>query len=134
MSSKHILTLAGLFNVLLAGPVLADGEAVPSLSAFDVPPKLIHMPEVEYPEEAREALCEGNVFVHMSIDAAGRVLSAEVVEMQESEISPAHCPGIDASALEAAEGCLFEPATLDGRPVEGSVLLPFEFRLRDSEK
>jgi len=79
-------------------------------------------PPPAYPEEARLRGVEGRAILRLSIDATGRVASAELVESSGSA-------SLDAAALDAARGWRFEPATLDGRPCPSSLRIPVRFVL-----
>ncbi len=74
-----------------------------------------------YPQRAREFGAEGRVVIRVTIGANGKVAKAEIA----SSFGNADC---DDAALEAAKKFEFKPATKDGQPIEGTALLPFNFK------
>jgi periplasmic protein TonB len=73
----------------------------------------------KYTMEARQAEIEGVVRVQVTVDESGRVIAARVISGLGY--------GLDESALAAAKGTTFEPATQCGKPVVGTTILPFRF-------
>jgi protein TonB len=100
-------------------PIVKDE---PDFYAYDTKPKLIKLQRPRYPELARQAHAEGNVYVQVTIDEMGRVIEAVVVQSNAIE-------SLDDAALEAARKCLFKPALQRDVPVKSRVILPFKFRL-----
>ncbi|WP_433937095.1 TonB-dependent siderophore myxochelin receptor MxcH [Sorangium cellulosum] len=102
-----------------AGPgARAPGDA----AALEVhPPELIDAAEAAYPEAARAAGEEGSVVLRLTIDAEGRVTSAEVA-------TPAG-RGFDEAAQEAALRFRFTPARRGDRSVAARILYRVDFRL-----
>ncbi|WP_438030507.1 TonB-dependent siderophore myxochelin receptor MxcH [Sorangium sp. So ce233] len=102
-----------------AGPgARAPGDA----AALEVhPPELIDAAEAVYPESARAAGEEGSVVLRLTIDAEGRVTSAEVA-------TPAG-RGFDEAAQEAALRFRFTPARRGDRSVASRILYRVDFRL-----
>jgi protein TonB len=84
-------------------------------------PRVVDMPEPEYPDAAREANIEGRVRVELTLDATGRVTGARVLQ------GLGH--GLDEAALDAARGARFEPATRCGRAVATTFTLGVRFTL-----
>ncbi len=76
-----------------------------------VPPK--------YTMQARQAEIEGIVRVEVTVDETGRVISARVVSGLGY--------GLDESAITAAKASVFEPASRCGKPIVGTIVLPFRF-------
>jgi protein TonB len=74
----------------------------------------------KYTLEARQAEIEGVVRVEVQVDETGHVISARVVSGLGY--------GLDDAALTAAKASTFEPASRCGRPVIGTVVLPFRFQ------
>ncbi|UCG42228.1 MAG: energy transducer TonB [candidate division WOR-3 bacterium] len=83
-------------------------------------PELLSMPTAEYPEAAVQSGIEGRVIVEVTVDTAGAVVTAAVVE------SSGH-PALDQSARRAALQAKFRPAMKDGVPVESRTNIPFGF-------
>jgi protein TonB len=74
-----------------------------------------------YTLQARQAEIEGVVRVEVTVDENGRVLSARVLSGLGY--------GLDESALDAAKGWTFQPATRCGKPLVGTIVIPFRFDL-----
>jgi protein TonB len=75
------------------------------------------------PEMAREAGIEGRVFVQFVVRADGRVDAVRSLD--------ANAPAVLVQAVRGwLETCSFEPALLDGRPVNAKMFQTFQFRLR----
>lgn len=94
----------------------ADDEGV-------VKPKVIHKESPKYPEAARKDGIQGTVNVMATIDTQGIPRGATVVSMS---------PGAEelaASAVDAVQRWRYEPATLNGRPVEVMYTMTVQFRL-----
>lgn len=79
-------------------------------------------PASEYPEEARRLGIEGVVILVVSIDEAGKVTDARVVQ------DPGHGLG-PAAAAAYRRYCRFEPARRGGEAVATSIRVPFRFEL-----
>ena len=74
-----------------------------------------------YPEAARKAHREGRVLLDGLIDTDGRILRLDVVFSPGDEFSQA--------ATDAAAQWIYEPATLDGKPVLVFFTISVEFHL-----
>ncbi len=74
----------------------------------------------KYTLEARQAEVEGVVRVEVTVDEAGRVVNARVLNGLGY--------GLDEAALTAARASVFMPASRCGRPVIGTIVLPFRFQ------
>lgn len=84
-------------------------------------PRVIRRVEPVYPDEAREAGISGVVILEVIIDKTGRLRSVEVLKGLRS--------GIDQAAVNAVKQWTFEPATLNGEPVDVFFNLSLNFRL-----
>ena len=73
----------------------------------------------KYTMEARQAEIEGVVRVRVTVDESGHVVNAQVISGLGY--------GLDEAALAAAKATTFEPATQCGKPVIGSIILPYRF-------
>jgi protein TonB len=62
------------------------------------------------------------VKVQVTVDESGKVIAAHVISGLGY--------GLDDIALAAASATLFEPATLCGKPLVGTKILPFRFQLQ----
>jgi protein TonB len=73
-----------------------------------------------YPEAARTAKKQGSVVLQATIGPSGHVSQVRVMDGDSS---------LSAAATTAVQSWLFDPARLDGRPVESTVLVTMNFRL-----
>jgi protein TonB len=86
-----------------------------------VPPKRTLGVHAKYTKEGQQAEIEGVVRVQVTVDETGKVIAARVLTSLGY--------GLDESAVEAAKKCVFEPATLCGRPVVATAIVPERFEL-----
>jgi protein TonB len=107
-----------------------NGSLNPGYPAGMIKPKLLNKDEVlanlrkYYPERERIAGHEGLVVVDIHLDAAGAILSVEVLQ--------AATPLFDAAAVKVAHIMRFAPAqTADGRGVAAKVRERMQFKLTD---
>ena len=73
----------------------------------------------KYTMQARQAEIEGVVRVEVTVDETGKVIAARVVSGLGY--------GLDESALAAAKASVFDPASRCGKPIVGTIVLPFRF-------
>jgi iron complex outermembrane receptor protein len=99
-------------RLLLLGVSLWAQAALADISA----PKVIDSPTAVYPAGATE---KASVVTLVTVDAAGQVTAAEVVESGG--------PAFDAASLEAVKRWRFSPATRDGTPIPARIRIPFRF-------
>lgn len=90
--------------------------------APDTAPVLRKRVEAVYPPQARAAGVSGTVALELSVDAAGKVTDVKVTRSAGF--------GFDESAVAAARGLEFRPATHDGEPVAATVAFEQRFTLR----
>jgi protein TonB len=101
------------------GPIQAPPHAVVRVDA-----KRKRVDEPPYPPAARAANIEGVVVLVLTIDEEGHVVEAQVVK------EPGY--GLGESAAKAARQWLYEPATVDGKPVRSKLTQVVRFRLDDN--
>ena len=77
--------------------------------------------QAKYTKEARQAEIEGLVRIEVTVDESGHVIAARLLGGLGY--------GLDEAALDAAKKCVFEPATLCGRPVVGTAIVAQRFEL-----
>jgi protein TonB len=109
------------FNELLEVPPPPKVEEVYEFYAVEIKPQLIRRVEPLYPEVARKAGIEGQVFVKALVDTNGHVIRVEVLKSTN--------PVFEQAAVEAAKQFLFKPGYQRDRPVKVWVAIPFKFRL-----
>jgi TonB family protein len=97
-----------------AGPLKVEGNVKA--------PKIVNKVQPEYPASAREAKIEGTVVVNTVIDEQGRVRNPTVAESSGNA-------DLDRSAVDTVAQWTFQPATLDGKPVEVYYTLTIRFAL-----
>jgi len=88
-----------------------------------IKPTVIHKPQPRYPQAARKNKVQGHVIVLAMIDQQGVPHAPMVMEMS---------PGAEelaASAVDAVTAWRFEPATVDGRPVDVYFVINVQFKL-----
>lgn len=90
------------------------------------PPAVTHRVDPRYPPEARAARVQGIVIIEAMIDETGRVADARVLKPLPF--------GLAEAALEAVRQWIFEPATIEGRPVPVIFNLTINFRLPEKEQ
>jgi protein TonB len=77
--------------------------------------------QAKYTKQAQLAEIEGKVRVEVTVDETGHVIAARLLSGLGY--------GLDEVALEAAKKCVFEPATLCGKPVVGTAIVTQNFEL-----
>jgi protein TonB len=110
------------FNPFAPPMVPQATEQDEAFVAFDDPPKVVHQEVPVYPDLARQAEAEGEVFVRVTIDENGRVEKAIVESSTAIE-------ALEQAAIEAAYKWLFRPAKQRDIPVRCQIVIPFEFTL-----
>ena len=113
------------------GAPTASASTAPSAPPEDKrfqPPKVLATRPVRYPEQALLNRIEGVVRVKFSVDDTGHVTNAVVEKSSGSTM-------LDAMVLEYdLSKWTFQPATLDGKPVPGTLDKEFEFHLDPNEQ
>ena len=84
-------------------------------------PKKISAPPPQYPEDCRAERVMGLVVLDTVIDATGTVVDVSVERSPDNRLSEA--------AMDAIRSWVFEPATLEGKPVAVRYVLTVNFRL-----
>ncbi|MDI6739088.1 MAG: TonB family protein [Candidatus Edwardsbacteria bacterium] len=103
-----------------SAPVAATPEPTAVEEIPPTEPEVIKMPPAAYPEMARKAGVTGRVFVKVVVAADGSLKSAEVLRGIGG--------GCDEAAMEAAQKATFKPGTVNGKPAERGMTIPFTFR------
>jgi protein TonB len=84
-----------------------------------VAPKLLHSVAPNYPSAARQAGIYGNVVITAQLDKAGNVASMKVTS------GP---PTLQSAAMSALRQWKYQPATLDGNPIETEITVTIKFQ------
>lgn len=84
-------------------------------------PKVVDLPKIDYPPDARRAGVEGQVVLVLRLDARGAVTAVRVVD--------APSPALAEAAREGAHRFRFTPALYEGEPVETEIRFTYTFLL-----
>ena len=110
------------FNPFAPPPIQENTGGGESFYAFDQPPSAIKKVAPEYPELARQAGAEGEVWIEVTIDETGRVIAARVVKSDTIK-------SLEEAARKAAMDWLFTPAKQRDQAVKSKIAIPFSFSL-----
>jgi periplasmic protein TonB len=109
--------------VVIANPE----EVIPEPSVFiavDEMPQAIESVAPIYPEMARIAGVQGDVWIQAYIDKNGEVKAVEILKTSGAKV------GFEGAAIAAARATSWKPAISNGRPVGVWVSYKIEFRLK----
>jgi TonB family protein len=126
--SRRLLAAFAAFGAFLSEE-RADAQDQPAPSAVApakrtiVPPKLVTFVQAEFPPSEVAAGHGATVVLQIAIDVAGKVAGVYVLESAG--------PAFDAAAVEAAKRFVFEPATLDGRPIPVKITYRYQFTISE---
>jgi protein TonB len=111
-----------------AGERAADPAAVQPYRGGVVPaarlsaqPRVLDLPAIPYPPDARRDGVEGQVVLVLRVDRSGAVTQVRVVD--------APSPALAAAAEQGARRFRFSPALLEGEPVETEIRFTYTFVL-----
>ena len=96
------------------------GGVVPA-ARLTAQPRILELPRIPYPADARRAGIEGQVVLVLRVDAGGAVRGVRVVDAPSPELARA--------ADEGARRFRFAPALLEGEPVETDIRFTYTFLL-----
>jgi TonB family protein len=85
-----------------------------------VPPTLVSAKDPIYPASAKELFISGSVQVHFRISPEGKVY--DVRSVQGAAV-------LAEAAMEAVQARCYEPARLNGEPIDSQVCTNFDFKL-----
>lgn len=88
-------------------------------------PRLVHMVEPVYPDEARKMGIEGTVILECTTDKKGQVIHAKILRS---------IPQLDQAAIDAVRQWIYEPVVIDGKPREIIFTATVRFDLKDKER
>jgi protein TonB len=126
---REIRELAVPTNLPITDSVIYDVEPPPVVDEGPIPvggkvarPQPIDTPKPVYTEIARKARIEGIVIVQLVLDKNGRVTDAKALKSLPM--------GLTEATLETVRGWQYEPATLNGKPVEVYMSITVTFSLQ----
>jgi len=122
----RLIVSALLATALPVTTARAEDEKPAVTPGNPVAPKLKTKVDPVYPPEKLAKGEKATVKVELTIDVAGKVVNAKVVDSGG--------PEFDAAALEAAAKLAFDPATLDGKPIQAKIPYKFSFDFQEVEK
>lgn len=102
-------------------PAEAPQRKVVAEKPNSTPVEILYKPRPEYSEEARQMKIEGEVKLHVTFTASGKVQVVRILT------SLGH--GLDEQAVRAARGIKFKPAQRDGQAVDSNAILHIIFQL-----
>jgi len=121
-----IIVVSLLFSISLAqAGKSSDAEIAVSKSGIALEQEAIKKVEPVFPPIAKAARASGEVKVEVTIDKAGKVISARVLSGH---------PLLRDAALTAARQWEFKPTMVSGKPAKVSGILTFNFVLDDGRK
>lgn len=89
-------------------------------------PRVLSVPRMPYPEEARRRGIQGEIQILVTVEADGRVTATELKKSVD--------PKLDELAMEALKKARFAPAMgSDGNPMRYTLVYRYVFRLEDEE-
>jgi protein TonB len=83
--------------------------------------KLVRQPRPEYPADLQQAGVEGTVIIRAVISTGGTVMNPQVVNTVD--------PRLAKLALDAVGNWVYQPALLNGEPVETQTTISVDYRL-----
>lgn len=125
----------------------AENGPTAALQSFDQAPDVTFFQGPKYPEAAKAANLEGEVFLRLTIDAAGEIVAispvkaaitkhgmptALTLDKPDEKMDGVSVMTFVEAATEAARSFKFKPALLQGKPVKAEVVVPFKFKLEQS--
>ena len=116
-----------VFCLGLASAVVTAGdkEALPGPDDFvpvEVYPEMIYQEPPVYPDKAKQAGIEGDVWIQCLVDSKGEVVEVRLGKSSGNDM-------LDKSALAAAEKCKYKPGIQNSKPVAIWVTFRTEFVL-----
>jgi TonB family protein len=120
MAQARVIRSTGFEEAVVAAAAHRPPESRPS-SPASTGVEIIHKPRPAYTDEARRLQIEGEVLVEALFTAAGEVRVLRIVR------GLGH--GLDESALAAAGGIRFRPATRNGTPEDATATVRITFQL-----
>ncbi len=114
------------------GDELPEGDRTSSAPSL-MEPRPVRIVEPEYTRDAKRRNIRAEVVVEVLVDERGRVAAAEVIDRyllgkdEAKEEVGRIGYGLEESAIDAAQRCMFRPARLDGVAVRSYARIIFSF-------
>jgi len=113
LASACLATLLAGCHTVTPAPISAPAVRVPaSMPAGCAPPA--------WPSGEKRRGAQGRVTLHFTVQADGKVSEAAVIRSSGY-------PALDEAARDALAKCVFQPETLDGKPVTSKVIMPYQW-------
>lgn len=120
---KHVVATAILLACVAAGVQAQQDDKVYKVGEPGVvAPRLKRSVQPRYTDEAQAQAIMGAVIIAFKIDKEGKTRNARVVQGLDA--------GLDKNALAALTEWVFEPATLNGKPVACTARTEIRFALQ----
>lgn len=119
------LALGGGGAVLMDIPKFGVKDAANSMmeDQMDTPPQATAKFPPQYPSSLLQKKITGKVVISCVIDTSGKITSSSVRQSSGQR-------ELDQAAVTAVARWKFKPALKAGRPVKGSILVPFNFEIK----
>ncbi|WP_454773394.1 energy transducer TonB [Janthinobacterium tructae] len=119
-SSVSSLLATACLAIVLSGCHTATPTPV-AAPAVRVPASMpAACPQPAWPPGEKRRGAQGRVTLHFTVEADGKVSAAAVIRSSGY-------PALDQAARDALARCVFQPETLDGKPVASKVIMPYEW-------
>ncbi|UQV45811.1 energy transducer TonB [Janthinobacterium lividum] len=119
-SSASSLLATACLAILLPGCHTATPAPLSTL-AVRVPASMpAGCPPPSWPLGEKRRGAQGRVTLHFTVEADGKVSQAAVIRSSGY-------PALDQAARDALAKCVFQPETLDGKPVASKVIMPYQW-------
>ena len=94
-----------------------------------IPPKIIDISKPEFPQAAKDAGVNGQVFIVVLVDKKGKVTVKDVFGPNApcSNLDDPLVAAVRESAIEATKKATFQPAQLRGKPIDMGFQLTYDF-------
>jgi len=111
---------------MMAAALLVLACSARPAGSSEVPPHAVNIVQPAYPEAARRAGTEGTAIVEVTVGTDGVMRACRVATSSGDSL-------LDEAALQAVHVSTFAAGTIDGKPAEMKVMVPFRFKLADKQ-
>ena len=98
----------------------------PDYVKYDIAPEVVKQVQPDYPDEAMKKRLEGTVWLQLLVGEEGKVTEVKV-QKSDAEV-------FNKAAIDAGMQWLFKPASVNGKPIQVWVSVPFKFKLMTGKK